>query len=403
MLFARDVRIMGLIGCAALSLVTAEARAESPARPCYDTPHIHPRDRRLPANAPAIGFATGHWRVPRPVGDFELSWKGADDQAVAFSIDAERGEYLLRPAASLRPGDHTVAYRELCSYVTPSGFVTTTLMVGPPATLPTTLGTAMQRPEYSRYSEQPTCDPVKVGAIVDLTMSADLRAFRDLTRFTLTYKGSPLPFDTYYGEAFDGTSDYGSMQGNETTLYFQVRDVCLAGQERAQGTLEIRGHVAGSASDPQPLQVPISIVCPVGKYAPLVPCAADGGTPGAFDDAGAPSDAPGAVPWHQDAGTRPGPGDDAAQTLPMPSRGDSGAWTRPGSSGGCSTARSGASSGTMGMWLILAASIVLRRSRRGRPPGRLTTPITRSLIAEHQSPQREQRCPHPGRGAHSPT
>lgn len=237
----------------ALPCLSAVALAESPPSRCYRRAEFRPpeetfRKGSLPANAPAMVFIPSQGWGAHPVQDYEIELRDQDQTVVPVSFEAEGDRYLIRPARAMNGPQLSMRYRDLCGSF-PATY-TFPVTVTAPAALPTSAGTARLRNEHADYSGLPSCLPAKVHMVVDVTMSPELRAYRGLTRWEITYKGKTT------------TVAYGDLQSSDEVAYVQLEDLCGPGVESVGGPVTIAAHVAGATSDPPPLQLTVNARCP---------------------------------------------------------------------------------------------------------------------------------------------
>jgi MYXO-CTERM domain-containing protein len=347
-------------------LGVAPVRAESPPRSCNQDMHIHPRNGTMPANAPSLVFAPAAFGSVAPPSLNEVEWRAPDDSVVSFTSVAEGSAFLLSPTEVLVPGTHHLRYRDQCNYANPTGIRETSVWVGPAVPLPQSVGTARLRDAFAELSPPSDCMPVNTYVVVDVTMSADFAAYRELARYRVSYRDLPLQMDGYYQPDPPGELDYGNVQGSETVLYFLVRDSCDIGQPRIKGTLKIEAFVAGVQEGLPPLLVEIDAACPTFKYGAPPACSGQDASPASALDSGileSPSrdGGPSAVlpPRSFDAGIGQNP-EVKAEVLAI-----AGADVRPtNGNGGCSTAPNTPARGAWGFGLGVAVAIIMRRQVR---------------------------------------
>jgi MYXO-CTERM domain-containing protein len=227
-----------------------------------------------------------------PVSAFELELRAPDGSIVPTTMvpDTESSEYLIKPSQPLDVGTYKFRYRRLCTYLNPTGYDETLVFIGAATPLPSVVGTAQVRSQVAEMAGSTTCLPLKVDAVVDVTMSPEFAAYQELARYRVTFRLQPLQLPSYLPRDPPGEVDYGNIPYSTAVLSFPIRDTCELGQERIQGRLEIAAHIAGATSDPPPLVVDVDVACPSLKNGTLPLCTdLDSGTV-VVADAATPAD-----------------------------------------------------------------------------------------------------------------
>jgi MYXO-CTERM domain-containing protein len=325
------VAATALAGLAVATLPATGVRAESSPRPCYSDPQVLPSPARsVPAGAPALVFIPASLGSQRPISAWDLELRGPDGELLESTLEADGSAYLIKPAASLRPGRYEVRKYDLCSYYTPTQKIASSVTVSEAVALPTTIGALATdvQPVAQLPDPTPTCRPALtyIGYVLDL--SPEMAAYEEVARYTISYKGN-----TY-------DVPYGISNANGRRLQLYAYDYCYSSGDTIEGEVTITGHVAGATSDPAPLKFQLSVKCPAFDL-PVCSVLVDGAAvPGAVVDAGAPP-----YTSNPDAAPDAGPG--------------------VSSGGGCQVSPSSARSS--GLWLLFLLGAFARARRRVGP------------------------------------
>lgn len=227
----------------------SNAAAESAAVQCDFSDRVLPRVTQLPANAPAIVVLPPRFLPARDAGDFAFQVTTPAMTPVTTMTDTEAsGAYLLRPAAPLTEGHHTVRYQNVCAYWQQSNTTKEEKVnVGPAVDLPTAVGTAAN----AKFETFNNCYPMRGNVLVSVVLTPEMRAYREIAQFTATFAGE---------RAFAPYGDYNTITtGNG---FFSFPAICEKGQASITGQLVVSAHVAGASADPIAIRATLQIPCP---------------------------------------------------------------------------------------------------------------------------------------------
>lgn len=242
-LHALSSLVLALVGFA------SNAAAESAAVQCDFSDRVLPRVTQLPANAPAIVVLPPRFLPARDAGDFAFQVTTPAMTPLTTTTDTDAsGAYLLRPAAPLTEGHHTVRYQNVCAYWQQSNTTKEEKVnVGPAVDLPTVVGTAAN----AKFETFNACYPMRGNVLVSVILTPEMKAYREIAQFTATFKGE---------RAFAPYGDYNTITtGNG---FFSFTAACEKDQASITGELVVSAHVAGAPADPTALRTTLQIPCP---------------------------------------------------------------------------------------------------------------------------------------------
>lgn len=261
---------------ALLSLATAllgfssKAAAESAAIQCDFSDRVLPRVTQLPANAPAIVVLPPRFMPARDAGDFAFQVTTAAMTPVTTTTDTDAsGAFLLRPAAPLAEGHHTVRFQNVCAYWQQSNATKEEKVnVGPAVDLPSAVATSAT----ATFQHFDLCYPMRGNVVVSVALTPQMKAYREIAQFTATFQGA---------RAFAPYGDYNTITTGNGSFSFDA--TCQKDQASITSEFIVSAHVGGALADPTPFRATLQIPCPYygindPNKVPICPPRPDGAT-----------------------------------------------------------------------------------------------------------------------------
>jgi len=199
----------------------------------------------LPSNTPALAFEATRTDGTRTTTVDELGLYNESGELVDATVNADpiaKSFRLVLPTSVLVPGKYTLRVWETCTGE-PSGPTTKTIernfVVGEEVKFPESIGTIVASPDSFGNVE------------LVAKLSPEMVAFLPTSQMSLHMKGKEPSYRYEYGIVTAGTMKAtvfpcGGMYGGDIVV----------------GTAVLTAHIAGSTSDPAPVEQEFKVVCP---------------------------------------------------------------------------------------------------------------------------------------------